>query len=264
MLVVRLEEGRPVPYSHIGTGNYHVGTAHQYSDVGLLTANRAIGREVIQLFHSLTGHAPNQTYEHLIVAPRDMRRRFYELIRREIEHQRAGGSGRILAKMNALDDPGIIQELYRASQAGVRIDLIVRGHTRLRPRLEGYSDNIRIISILGRFLEHDRVYLFGNGGDPEIFIGSADWRQRNLNSRVEAVVPIGDPSLRNRLVEILETALCDNRLAFELDAEGYYVQRVPEKGEAERNSQEILMRRASAALAASRTWDVPPHGEEGR
>ena len=252
LLVVRHENGRPQAYCHIGTGNYHSGTAQVYSDLGLLTANREIGREVIQLFHSLTGHAPDQTYERLLVAPRNMRRMFYELIRREVAHQEAGRQGRIVAKMNALDDPGIIQELYRASQAGVQIDLIVRGHSRLRPGLPGYSDNIRVISIIGRFLEHDRIYCFGNGGDPEIFIGSPDWRQRNLGERVEVVVPILDPAVRARLIAILDRALEDNRLAFELDSEGFYVQRMPASGAPERNLHDSLMRDALERSEAGR------------
>jgi polyphosphate kinase len=252
LLIVREEGGRPRPYCHIGTGNYHAGTAQIYSDLGLLTANPEVGREVIQLFHSLTGHSPDQTYEHLIVAPRDMRERLYALIRREIGHQGNTGNGRIIAKMNALDDPGIIRELYIASQAGVRIDLIVRGHSRLRPGVPGYSDNIRLISIIGRFLEHDRVYYFANGGDAEVYFGSADWRQRNMRDRVEVLAPVLDPANRNRLIEILETQLADNRLAFELDGEGYYRQRRPAEGEMERNSHETFMRIAREATESAR------------
>ena len=246
LLIIRRDGDRPHAYCHIGTGNYHAGTAQVYADLGLFTANPEIGGEVIQLFHSLTGHAPDQSYERLLVAPQNMRRVFYELIHREIEHQGRTGNGRIVAKMNALDDPGIIQELYRASQAGVRIDLIVRGHSRLRPGLPGYSDNIRLISIIGRFLEHDRIYWFANGGEPEVYIGSADWRQRNLSERVEVVVPVLDAAIRQRLSGILEHALSDNRLAFELDSEGWYVQRRPGPDEPERSFHDILMREALA------------------
>ncbi|MQA90093.1 MAG: polyphosphate kinase 1 [Gemmatimonas sp.] len=244
LLIIRQEGGSPQAYCHIGTGNYHAGTAQVYSDIGLLTADSEIGREAIQLFNSITGHAPDQSYERLIVAPRNMRRIYYELIRREIVHQEKNGNGRIVAKMNALDDAGIIQELYRASQAGVRIDLIVRGHSRLRPGLPGYSDNIRIVSIIGRFLEHDRVYWFGNGGESEVFVGSADWRQRNLSERVEVVVPVLDEIIRQRLITFLEHALADNRLAFDLNSEGQYVQRRPASGEPQRDFHEVLMTEA--------------------
>jgi polyphosphate kinase len=257
-LVVRLEDGRPRTYCHVGTGNYHARTARVYTDLGLLTSNPEIGADLVNFFHFLTGYAPDQHYERLIVAPRDMRRVMEERIRREVQIQKAGGAGRIVAKMNALDDAEIIQELYRASQAGVRVDLIIRGHSRLRPGLPGYSENIRVISILGRFLEHDRIYYFQNDGDPEIFIGSADWRGRNLNERVETMMPILDPALRDRVVQVLHYALNDNRLAWELMPDGQYVQRRPEPGEPEVNYQEVLMRDAVSRCRApaSRPWEL--------
>jgi polyphosphate kinase len=256
-LVVRLEEGRPRTYCHIGTGNYHAKTTRLYTDLGLLTANAEIGADLVNFFHFLTGYAPDQQYERLIVAPRDMRRVMEERIRREVQTQRAGGTGRIVAKMNALDDAEIIQELYRASQEGVRVDLIVRGHSRLRPGLPGYSENVRVVSILGRFLEHDRIYLFHNDGDPEIFIGSADWRGRNLSERVETMVPVLDPALRARVVDVLHYALNDNRLAWELNADGQYVQRRPAPGEPEVNYQELLMRDAvTRARVTNRPWEL--------
>ncbi|HEX2211608.1 MAG TPA: polyphosphate kinase 1 [Longimicrobium sp.] len=258
-LVVRLEDGRPRTYCHIGTGNYHAKTTRLYTDLGLLTANREIGADLVNFFHFLTGYAPDQHYDRLIVAPRDMRRVVEERIHREVQAQREGGRGRIVAKMNALDDSGIIQELYRASQAGVQVDLIVRGHSRLRPGLPGYSENIRVISILGRFLEHDRVFYFHNGGDPEIFISSADWRGRNLTERVETMAPVLDPALRERLVEILHYALNDNRLAWDLRPDGQYVQRRPAPGEPEVNYQEMLMRDAlsrSRTPSTARPWEL--------
>ena len=152
----------------------------------------------------------------------------------------------------------MIRALYRASQAGVSIDLIVRGHSRLRPRLPGYSDNIRVVSILGRFLEHDRIYYFENGGEPELFLGSADWRGRNLNERVETMVPVLDPALRERVVSVLQLAARDNRLAWDLDADGQYVQRRPAPGEDEVNYQELLMRDAEARsrAAGARPWEL--------
>ncbi|HEX8211274.1 MAG TPA: polyphosphate kinase 1 [Longimicrobium sp.] len=258
LLVVRDEGGRPRTYCHVGTGNYHARTSRLYSDLGVLTCNPEIGNDLVNLFHFLTGYAPDQQYDRLVVAPRDMRRTFVERIEREIHFQRARGSGRIIAKMNALDDAGIIQELYRASQAGVRIDLIVRGHTRLRPGLPGYSENIRMVSIVGRFLEHDRVFFFNNDGDPEIFIGSADWRERNLNERVEVLVPVLDPALRDRIVEILHFSLNDNRLAWELRPDGEYVQRRPAPGEPEVNCHEILMRDAldRGRQPGTRPWEL--------
>jgi polyphosphate kinase len=175
-----------------------------------------------------------------------MRTVFNDLIAQEIERQRAYGDGRIIAKMNALDDTGVIQELYRASQAGVRIDLIVRGHCRLRPQLPGYSENIRVVSILGRFLEHERIFYFGNHGDPLILIGSADWRGRNLNERVELVIPVEDAALKTRLYEILRLCMGDNTLAWDLDMHGAYTRRTPGEEQSARNVHKILMRRAVA------------------
>jgi polyphosphate kinase len=243
-LIVRYEDGRPRTYCHVGTGNYHARTTRLYTDLGLLTCDREIGADLVNLFHFLTGYAPDQQYSRLVVAPREMRRTFEELIRREVEIQGEQGQGLIIAKLNALDDAGIIQELYRASQAGVRIDLIIRGHSRLRPGLCGYSENIRVRSILGRFLEHDRIFYFHNGGEPKIFIGSADWRQRNLNERVEAMVPVSNPALQRRLIGILDQAMADNRLAWELQPDGHYIQCHPLGEEAEINFQEQLMQSA--------------------
>ena len=244
LLVVRREEDGIRTYCHIATGNYNAKTAQLYTDIGLFTADPAVGADLVDLFHHITGYAPDQEYESLLVAPWQMRDRFLALIGREIDIQASGGEGRIIAKMNGLDDVPVIRELYRASQAGVSIDLIVRGHSRLRPRLPGYSDNIRITSIIGRFLEHDRIFLFGNGGDPEVYIGSADWKRRNLSDRIEAVIPVTDPALRGRLINILELALDDNRSAWDLHADGRYVQRRPGSGEEERGLQHVLARSA--------------------
>ncbi|MDT8369912.1 MAG: polyphosphate kinase 1 [Longimicrobiales bacterium] len=243
-LVVREEGGRIQTYSHVATGNYHAQTARLYTDIGLLTADDEIGLDLVRLFHYLTGHAPEQQYRRLIVAPRDLRRELVALVDREIEHEREGRGGRIILKMNAIDDVGMIRKLYEASRAGVEIDLIVRGHTRLRPGLPGVSERIRLLSIVGRFLEHDRIFYFGNGGDERVFTGSADWRRRNLEDRVEVVVEIRDAAHRNRLVSILEDALDDNRLAWDLHPDGRYRQRRPPKGEPVRSYHEILMRAA--------------------
>lgn len=244
LLVVRKEKDRIRTYCHVATGNYNAKTAQLYTDLGLFTADEAVGADLVDLFHHITGYAPDQEYETLLVAPWTMRSRFIDMIRREIEVQRSGGRGRIIAKMNGLDDEPIIRELYRASQAGVSIDLIVRGHSRLRPGLPGYSENIRVLSIIGRFLEHDRIFYFGNGGDPEVFIGSADWKRRNLSDRIEAVIPVTDPSLKGRLVDVLETALADNRSAWDLHPDGRYVQRRPAEFEEEQGLQQVLSNKA--------------------
>jgi polyphosphate kinase len=245
-LIVRQERDGLRTYCHIGTGNYHPKTAHLYTDLGLLTCHPVVGRDLINLFHYLTGYSPDQAYNKAVVAPRDMRTTFNTLIDQEIEYQRIHGDGHILAKMNALDDTDVIQRLYRASRAGVRIDLIVRGHCRLRPQFPGYSDNIRVVSILGRFLEHERIFYFGNHGDPLMLIGSADWRGRNLNERVELAIPVEDPSLKTRLCEILRLCLNDNTLAWDLDMHGAYTRRIPGEDEGALNVHKILMRRAIA------------------
>ena len=244
-LVIRQEDDGPRMYCHIGTGNYNSTTARLYTDLGLLTCDRDIGSDVTHLFHYLTGYAPHQEYRELLVAPTNMRGRFEELIQREIDIQKQGGNGRIVGKMNALNDTGIIQELYRASQAGVNVDLIVRGHCRMRPGLKGLSENVRVYSILGRFLEHTRIYYFENSGEPEVLMGSADWMSRNLNSRVEAIVPVRHPRLKARIVEILDLALSDYRTAWELHADGHYVQRMPGTADQEASSlQDQLIDRA--------------------
>ena len=243
-LVVREEAGGLKTYAHLGTGNYNPSTARFYTDFGLFTCREDIGEDLVGLFHFLTGYAPEQEYQSLAVAPRDLRPRFVELIRREIEHAKAGRKGRIIAKMNALDDVGIIQELYKASQAGVRVDLIIRGHTRMRPGVPGVSENVRIVSIVGRFLEHSRIYYFHNGGDPDILIGSADWMRRNLDDRVEVVLPVEDETARARLKRTLKFCLDDNRQAWDLGPDGRYSLRWPAEDEPVRAFHDTLMHRA--------------------
>jgi polyphosphate kinase len=256
-LVVRKEGAGLRTYSHIGTGNYHPSTAKLYTDLGLFTRSRRIGDDLVNLFHYLTGYAPEQHYSKLIVAPREMRRFFVEQIRQEIANQEAHGNGRILAKMNALDDLVIIDELYKASQAGVQIDLIVRGHCRLRPGLPGYSDNIRVVSIIGRFLEHSRIYCFGNNGDPRYLIGSADWQRRNLDDRVEVLVEVKKREIRSRLQRIMDYCLADRSAAWELDAEGIY--RLRSRPELDRiyGTHELFMDRAMRRRINSESpWDL--------
>jgi polyphosphate kinase len=245
-LVVRQEPDGLRTYCHIGTGNYHPKTARLYTDLGLFTCSPDLGYDIVNLFHSLTGYSPDQRYRRALVAPRAMRSTFVQLIQQEMDYQQRHGNGHIIAKMNALDDVPIIQELYRASQAGVQIDLILRGHSRLRPGLPGISDNIRVISILGRFLEHDRIFYFHNNGTPHTFIGSADWRGRNLDERVELIAPVEDLALQQQLIYILHEALADNRLAWDLHSDGSYVLRWPGRDETVGNFHETLMRQATA------------------
>ena len=241
-LVIREEDDGLRMYCHLGTGNYNPYTARRYTDVGLLTCAPDIGYDVANLFHYLTGYAPAQQYRTLIVAPRAMRQTFVGLIRQEVQHQEHHGNGRLIAQMNGLDDVAMIQELYHAAQAGVRIDLIVRGHCRLRPRLKPFSKTIRVVSIVGRFLEDSRLFYFHNNDDPRVFIGSADWMRRNLDDRVETAVPVEDPALKNRLIDLLHRMLADQRLAWDLHADGRYVRRHPSNDDEAVGLHERLMR----------------------
>jgi len=241
-LVVRREGDGIRRYAHVGSGNYNSKTARIYTDIGLFTSSPSMGADLSDLFNALTGFSRQRLYRKLLVAPGDMRQRFRELIDRETEHAKEGKGGRIIAKMNALVDGDTIEALYQASQAGVEIDLIVRGICCLRPGVAGVSDKIRVISIIGRFLEHSRIFYFGNAGEEEFYFGSADWMPRNFDRRVEAVAPIDDKSLHPRLHSLLKTHLGDNRQAWELESDGSYVQRVPAKGEESRATHEILLR----------------------
>jgi polyphosphate kinase len=240
-LVVRQESGQIRRYVHIGTGNYNPKTARLYTDLGLLSSRKELGADLTDLFNYLTGYSHQQTYRKLLVAPVNLRDRLLNLIHRETEHQKQGSPGRIIAKMNSLIDLDIMTALYEASQAGVQIDLIVRGICCLRPGLKQVSENIRVISIIGRFLEHSRIFYFHNQGQEEIFIGSADWRSRNLDRRVEAVAPIEDASIAKDLKEILTVMLADHRQAWELQPDGHYIQRQPIPGQPQIGSQSILM-----------------------
>ncbi len=214
LLVRRDPDGVTRSYCHIGTGNYNATTARIYTDLSLFTANPEITRAVHDVFSFLTAYAENPSYEPLLVAPLDLADKCIGLIDREAEHARQGREARIIAKMNALLDKNVIQALYRASQAGVEIDLIVRGICALRPGMRGVSDNIRVRSVVGRFLEHSRIYNFANGGENETYIGSADWMPRNLYERVEVLVPLRDELLRERVRhEIIDAYLADNRKA---------------------------------------------------
>ncbi|HBB32022.1 MAG TPA: polyphosphate kinase 1 [Cyanobacteria bacterium UBA8803] len=241
VLVVRREGSKIRRYVHIGTGNYNPKTARLYTDLGLLSCREDLGADLTDLFNYLTGYSRQRSYRKLLVAPVNLRDRMMAMIRREIEHCLNGGTGRIVAKMNALVDPKIIAALYEASQAGVQIDLIVRGICCLRPGLLGISENIRTISIVGRFLEHSRIFYFYNQGQEEVYIGSADWMPRNLDRRVEAVVPVEDPRIIKDVQEILAVMLGDNRQAWDLQPDGSYIQRQPTEGSKEESSQQVLM-----------------------
>jgi len=253
-LVVRQEADGVRQYAHVGTGNYHSETAKTYEDLGVLTADPAIGQDLVKLFNFFTGHAMHEDYRKLLVAPENMRERFTDLIRREADHARAGEGGRIAAKVNRLEDPDIVAELYRASMAGVEIDLVVRDICRLRPGLEGVSETVTVRSIVGRFLEHSRVFYFRNAGDERFYIGSADWMERNLDNRVEAVTPVEDDGLRERLRAVLRLNLQDNRRAWEMDADGNYTRQRPGDDPVV-DTHARLMREARGAAGRARADD---------
>ncbi|MEL6161331.1 MAG: polyphosphate kinase 1 [Cyanobacteria bacterium J06623_5] len=243
-LVVRRENRSIRRYVHIGTGNYNPKTARLYTDLGLLSCREELGTDLTDLFNYLTGYSRQQSYKKLLIAPVSLRKQMTKYIREEAQLAKSGKKGRIIAKMNALVDHDMIMELYKASQAGVEIDLIIRGICCLRPGIEGLSSNIRVISIIGRFLEHSRIFHFHNDGQERFYIGSADWMPRNLDRRVEAVVPIEDPPLRSELAALLETCLNDNRQAWEMQSDGSYCQRSPQRDESAQSTHEILMEKA--------------------
>ncbi|MEL6910154.1 MAG: polyphosphate kinase 1 [Cyanobacteria bacterium J06598_4] len=240
-LVVRKEDAEIRRYIHISTGNYNPKSAKLYTDLGLLSCRQDLGEDLNDLFNFLTGFSQQQAFRKLLIAPINLRDRLTSMIQREIDRVRQGHAGKIIAKMNSLVDPRMIEALYKASQAGVQIELIVRGICCLRPGLPGISDNIRVISIVGRYLEHSRIFYFHNQGAAEVYIGSADWMPRNLDRRVETIAPIEEESLLTQLKEILEINLADNRYAWELQSDGTYIQRRPQLDEAERSAQQILM-----------------------
>jgi polyphosphate kinase len=225
-LVVRREGDGLRSYAHIGTGNYHVKTARLYTDFGLFTCDPVLTRDVVNLFHHLTGYSRRPKFEKLLVAPLNMRTRFIDLIGREAANARAGRPARIVAKVNQLEDGPVCEALCDASNAGVPIDLIVRGFCCLRPGIAGLTENIRVRSIIGRFLEHGRVFHFANGSeDPlegDFLLGSADWMDRNLSRRVEAIAPVENRRLRERLWDVLQVQLADRRNAWLMQSDGSY------------------------------------------
>ncbi|MBV9670627.1 MAG: polyphosphate kinase 1, partial [Acidobacteriales bacterium] len=255
LIVRRDPDGVMRRYAHLGTGNYNPVTAKFYTDLSLLTADPQITASVQQVFAYLTAYTERPNYVPLIVAPRDFARKTISLIEREAEHARRDRPARIIAKMNALLDPPIINALYEASEAGVHIDLIVRGICSLRPGLRNASSRIRVRSVVGRLLEHSRIYYFENGGEPEYYAGSADWMPRNLYERVEVAFPIRDRDLQHRLrFEILATYLRDTAKARLLQSDGTYVRPEPEAGTPLFNAQDFLIGVAEGKLSVA---DIP-------
>jgi polyphosphate kinase len=247
ILVVRDEPDGIRRYVHFGTGNYNDKTAKIYTDLSLFTCRPELGADVTHLFNRLTGFSKTTQYKELLVAPTTLRAGFVDLIEREVENARAGRPSGIVAKLNAISDKRMVQALYRASQAGVPIELIVRGMCELRPGIPGVSDTIRVRSIVGRFLEHSRIFAFENGGSREIYMGSADWMGRNLDRRVETIVPVLDPVLREYLWGgILDMLLRDNVNTRFLRSDGTYARRVPEDGEALFSAHSALLESAKA------------------
>jgi polyphosphate kinase len=255
LLVRRDPDGVTRRYAHIGSGNYNSTTARNYTDLSLMTADAEITGAVHDVFTFLTAYAEHPNYDPLLVSPLDLAEKCLHLIAREAEHARQGRPARIIAKMNGLLDKNLIAGLYRASQAGVRIDLMVRGMCALRPGVRGVSERIGVRSIVGRFLEHSRIFFFANGGEEEIYLGSADWMPRNLYERVEVLVPLRDPLLAQRVrQEILATYLADNVKARILQRDGSYV----------RAAQVAGRRRAARAGAAFNAQEFLISWAEGK
>jgi polyphosphate kinase len=248
LLVVRQEDDGIRRYCHIGTGNYNEKTARTYEDIGLLTCDPEIGADLSQLFNYLTGYGRQERFRRLLIAPGQLRPKLLELVANETRH---GSSGRITIKMNGIDDAEMIDALYEASQAGVKVDLVVRSICCLRPGVPGLSETIAVRSIVGRYLEHSRVFCFANGretGKAAYFIGSADLRSRNLDKRVEALVPVDDRNLQARLREILDVNLADDELAWELLPDGSWRKVANRHGI---NTHKELAQRAQERLQSS-------------
>jgi polyphosphate kinase len=253
IFVVRRDYKGLKRYAHIGTGNYHAGTARVYSDLGLLTCDPDIGNDLTEFFNFLTlGYAPARNYKKLLPSPRILKKSLLENINREIEHQAKGNHGLIQMKTNALTDQDIIMALYQASQAGVKVDLIVRDSCLLRPGIPGLSDNIRVISVVGRFLEHARIYYFRNNGLEHYYIGSADIMKRNLDRRVEVITPVESSVLQGQLREIFDLQLADQRGAWDMQSDGSYIQRQPKGNDDKCSAQELFIEKSEQRLAEAR------------
>ncbi len=256
ILVVRKDYDGLRRYAHVGTGNYHSETARLYCDLGMLTSDDDIGADLTELFNYLTGYSPPPSYRKILAAPYTLKPSLLAKIQREIEGHKNGRQGLIQFKTNALEDREITRALYEASQAGVQVDLIVRDSCRLRPGIAGLSENVRVISVVGRFLEHSRIYYFRNGGDEEYYIGSADLMKRNLDARVEVVAPVEDPELRDELRLMLDIQIADQRSGWEMNADGSYTQRMPSpgsRGKRRLGSHDTLIGVAEKRRAAARS-----------
>jgi polyphosphate kinase len=241
-LVVRQEGDQLVRYSHVGTGNYHPKTARLYEDLGLLTADPQVGADLSDLFNRLSGYSRRENYNRLLVAPRSLRDGLVARITKEIAHHRAGRPAYVRIKVNSIVDEAVIDALYRASRAGVPVDLWVRGICALRPGVPGLSENIRVRSVLGRFLEHSRIFVFGNGGDPEVWIGSADMMHRNLDRRIEALVRVTNPAHRTTINHLMELGMSDGTASWHLGPDGVWTRRnTDSEGQPLRHVQELLI-----------------------
>lgn len=249
-LVVRKENDSLRRYCHVGTGNYHPKTARGYEDLGLLTSDRDVGQDLTRLFNQLSGYAPRTRFHRLLVAPRTVRPGLLERIEREIANKNAGREAWVRIKVNSIVDEEIIDALYRASRAGVHCDVIVRGICGLRPAIPGLSENIRVRSILGRYLEHSRIYAFANDGDPQVWIGSADLMHRNLDRRVEALIRLTDPEQIQTLLDLVELEASDRVVAWDLGPEGWVRRHLDADGEPLQHVQDILIKRARQRVAA--------------
>ncbi len=255
ILVVRKDYDGLRRYVHVGTGNYHAGTARLYSDLGMLTCDAELGADLTEMFNYLTGFSPPRRYRRILAAPYTLKQTLIEKIDREIARQQAGESGLIQLKTNAIEDADIATALYRAGRAGVKVDLLVRDTCRVRPGIAGLSDSINVISTVGRFLEHSRIYYFRNGGEEEYYIGSADVMRRNLDFRVEVLAPVDDPQLREELRLFMNAQLADRRSAWEMHPDGIYRQRQPRSDEEALSAHMALIKIAEARYAAVASRD---------
>jgi len=242
ILVVRQDFDGLHRYTHIGTGNYHSGTARMYADFGLLTADEEIGADLTELFNYLTtGYKPRRKYKHLLVAPVSLKDSLIDKIEREITHRENQKFAHIQMKMNALEDADITRALYRAARAGVRIDLLIRDTCRLRPQLAGLTDSVRVVSIVGQFLEHARIYYFANGNQPEYWMGSADCMKRNLESRVEVLVPLLEESIQLEVRSYLDLQLDDREDGWEMMSDGRYARGASTMGQGRKKSSQAKL-----------------------
>jgi polyphosphate kinase len=260
LMVVRRDEDRLRHYLHLGTGNYHPSTARFYTDLSLFTASNELGEEVAMLFNTLTGLSEFTGVKELLVAPFQMHELFLKMIHHERDLAKQGKEGRIIVKLNSLVEESLIGALYEASQAGVKIDLIVRGICCLRPGVKGVSENIRVISVVGRFLEHSRIFFFGNGGKSKVYLGSADWMPRNLFRRVEVVFPVLDPGLAKRITDVILPAyLADCVKSRVLGADGAYKRAVCPPGQEPSQAQLTFrnLARKAASMSVNKTEKLP-------